>query len=82
MLEHSSAFIFDWNFFILAGNIRTAIKSWMSLKFGQIGPWTVELTALEHLEKSQQTYHVRNVETTLASSFLNGSFSFKQVSRT
>ena len=21
---------------------RTTIKSWMSLKFGQIGPWTVE----------------------------------------
>ena len=31
---------------------RTTIKSWMGSKFGQIRPWTVELAALEHLEKS------------------------------
>ena len=31
---------------------RTTIKSWMSSKFGQIGPRTAELAALERLEKS------------------------------
>ena len=31
---------------------RTTIKSWTSLKFDQIGLWTAELAALEHLEKS------------------------------
>ena len=29
---------------------RTSIKSWTSLKFGQIGPRTVELAALERLD--------------------------------
>ena len=32
--------------------IRTTIKSWKSLKFDQIRPWTAELLALERLEKS------------------------------
>ena len=31
---------------------RTTIKSRPSSKFHQIRPWTVELAALEHLEKS------------------------------
>ena len=31
---------------------RTSITSRMSSKFGQIGPRTAELAALEHLEKS------------------------------
>ena len=31
---------------------RTSIISWTSSKFGQIGPRTAELAALEHLEKS------------------------------
>ena len=31
---------------------RTTIKLRLSLKFGQIGPWTAELAALGHLEKS------------------------------
>ena len=31
---------------------RTTIKSWMSLKFDQIRPWTAELAALESLGKS------------------------------
>ena len=30
---------------------RTAIKSRMNLKFGQIQPWTVELAALDQLKK-------------------------------
>ena len=32
--------------------MRTSITSGMSLKFGQIGPRTAELAALERLEKS------------------------------
>ena len=31
---------------------RTTIKPWMGSKFGLTRPWTVELAALEHLEKS------------------------------
>ena len=31
---------------------RTTIKFWTSSKFDQIGQWTVELAALERLEKS------------------------------
>ena len=31
---------------------RTTIKSRPSSKFDQIGPWTAELAALEHLEKT------------------------------
>ena len=49
---------------------RTAIKARMSSKFGEIRPRTVELAALERLEKFPYTYNGRNVVTTLASSFL------------
>ena len=35
---------------------RTTIKSQIGSKFGQIRPWTVELAALERLEKSPLTY--------------------------
>ena len=31
---------------------RTTIKSWMSLKFDKIRPWTADLAALARLEKS------------------------------
>ena len=31
---------------------RTTLRSWTSSKFDQIRPWTAELAALEHLEKS------------------------------
>ena len=40
-----------------------------SSKFGQIGPRTAELIALEHLEKSPYTYNGENVVNTLAPSF-------------
>ena len=30
------------------------IRAWMSLKFGEIGPWTTELAALERLKKSHR----------------------------
>ena len=61
---------------------RTSIISWTSSKFGQIGPRTEELAALERLEKSPWTYNGRNLVNTLAPSFLIGSSSFLQVSRT
>ena len=50
---------------------RTYIKSRMSSKFGQIGPRTAELAALERLEKSPLTCNGRNLVNTLATSFLN-----------
>ena len=60
----------------------TTIKSRMSLKLGQIWPQTAQLAALEYLEKSPYTYNGRNILTTLAPSFLMGSPSFLQVTRT
>ena len=59
---------------------RTSIRSQTSSKFGQIGPRTAELAALERFEKSQWTYNGRNLVTTLAPSFLNQSSSFLQSS--
>ena len=47
---HSRAFIFDWIFFILAGNENIHNISDGS-KFGQIGPRTAELAALERMKK-------------------------------
>ena len=47
--DHSSAFIFDWIFFILAGN-EDNHKSLDELKFAQLSLGTLELAALEHLE--------------------------------
>ena len=61
--------------------MRTTIRSRIGLKFGKIRLGTAELAAIERLEKSPQTYIERNVVTTLASLFLNGS-SFLQVMRT
>ena len=61
---------------------RITIKSWTSSKFDQIRPWTAEVAALERLEKSSLTYNGRNLVNTLAPSFLIGSSSFLQVSRT
>ena len=61
---------------------RTSITSQTSSKFGQIEKGTVELAALERLEKSPYTYNGENVVTTLAFSFLIQSSSFLQVTRT
>ena len=49
---------------------RTSIISRTSSKFGQIGPRTAELAALERQEKSSLTYNGRNLVSTLAPSFL------------
>ena len=75
--DHSSAFIFDWNFFILAGN-KHMHKSLNEFEFNQIRtlivygvtcPWASEMS-------------MYNVVNTLAPSFLIGSSSFLQVTRT
>ena len=58
------------------------MSSRTSSKFGQIGPRTAELAALERLEKSPKTYKGRNLVNTLAPSFLIRSSSFLQVTRT
>ena len=61
---------------------KTYITSRTNSKFGQIGPRTAELAALERLEKSPYTCNGRNLVKTLATSFLNRSSSFFQVTRT
>ena len=61
--------------------MRAVIISRTSLKFGQIGQWTVELAALERLEKFPKTYNGKTVVTTPAPSFLIESSSFLQVTR-
>ena len=55
---------------------RTIIKAWMSSNLGRIPPLTSELAALERLKKSY------NLVSTLAPSFLIGSSSHLQVTRT
>ena len=60
---------------------RTSIISQTSLNFSQILPRTAELAALERLKKSQ-TYNGENLVSTLVPSFLIGSSSFLQVTRT
>ena len=64
--DHSSAFNFEWICFILADNKENS-KVWMSLNFIKISP----------LQKLMD-----DVVTTLAPSFLIGSSSFFQVTRT
>ena len=61
---------------------RTTITSQTGSKFGKIQQETAELAALERLEKSPLTYNGRKVVSTLVSSFLYGSLSFLQVTRT
>ena len=61
---------------------RRAIRAWMGLKFSKIEHGSMELAALECLKKSPYTYNGSNVVSTLILSFLDGSSSFLQVSRT
>ena len=60
----------------------TTIKSRTSLKFGPIQPWTAELAALERLKIFSQTYNGENLVSTLVPSFLIGSSSILQGTRT
>ena len=61
---------------------RTSIRSRTSSKFGQIGPRTAELAALERLEKSPYTYNGENDVITFSPLFSIGFFSYLQVMRT
>ena len=58
------------------------MRSRMSLKFSKIRPWTAELAALELLKKSPLTYNGKDVVNAPAPSFLMGSSSFLQATRT
>ena len=58
------------------------MRSRMSSKFGKIRPWTAELAALERLKKSPLTYNGKDVVNAPAPSFLMGSSSFLQATRT
>ena len=62
--------------------MRTCIISWMSSNFGQIGPPTTELAALERRKKFPYTYNGKNEVITFSRLFLIGSFSYLQVMRT
>ena len=62
--------------------MRTCIISWMSSNFGQIGPLTTELAALERRKKFPQTYNGKNEVITFSRLFLIRSFSYLQVMRT
>ena len=61
---------------------RTSIISQTSSKFGQIGPRTAELAALERLEKSPETYNGENDVITFSPLFLIRFFSYLRVMRT
>ena len=61
---------------------RKVMRSRMSSKFGKIRPWTAELAALERLKKSPLTYNGKDVVNAPAPSFLMGSSSFLQATRT
>ena len=61
---------------------RTSITSRTSSKFGQIGPRTAELAALEFMKKIPWTYNGENDVITFSPLFLIGSFSNLQVMRT
>ena len=54
----------------------------MSSKFGEIGPWTTELAALERLKKIPYTYNGENDVITLSPPFFIRSFSYLQAMRT
>ena len=47
--------------FLYLQETRTCIKSRMSSNFGQIGPLTTELAALEHLNNFPYTYNGKMV---------------------
>ena len=61
---------------------RTFIISRTSLNFNQMRPRIEELAALERLKKIPWTYNGENLVSTLAPSFLIGSSSFLQATRT
>ena len=58
------------------------MRAWMSSKFGQIRPRTMELAALERMKKIPWTYNGENDVIKFSPLFLIGSFSYLQVMRT
>ena len=78
--DHSSSFIIDWIFFILADN-EESHKIMDGFKIRKIGPGTAELAALECLGKFPYTSSGRNVVMTRAPSFLKRTSLFLQVTR-
>ena len=70
--------LFLVDFFLFLHIKRITIISRMTSNLSQIRSWTMELVALEFLEKSPYTYNERNVVATLAHSFLTQSSSFLQ----
>ena len=74
--DHSSAFIFGWIFFTLAGN-KTHHKSLNEFEFWQNSTTDLGVSCPLTSEKS-----MNNVVTALACSFLIGSSLFLQVTRT
>ena len=62
--------------------MRTCIISWMSSNFGQIGPPTTELAALERRKNSHRLIMGKRKSITFSRLFLIGSFSYLQVMRT
>ena len=67
--EYSSTFILIGSSLFLQVT-RTTIKSQMSLKFGQIRPWTAQLAALDQLNKCF-TY-LRAIQNILMTCWLSG----------
>ena len=61
---------------------RTTIKAGISSNFNQIRLLTVDLVVLERLKKIPRDLLWENVVTTLVTSFLIGSSSFLQITRT
>ena len=61
---------------------RTTIISRTSSNFSQIRPRTAELPALDRIKKFPYTYNGRKLVNTLVPSFLIGSSSFLQTTRT
>ena len=66
----------------LASTLSNMTISCMISKFGQIGPWTTKLAALERQKKIPKTYNGENDVITFSWLFLIGSFSYLQVMRT
>ena len=68
---HSSAYIFDWIFFILAGTCdKDNCKVLCQFKTGQIQPCTAELAALDRVKKSL-TY-LSSIQNILSTCWLSG----------
>ena len=80
-MGHSSAFSFDWIFFIFAGK-QDSYKILDEFKFRPDSTPDCEVSCHECLKKIPLTYNGENLVSTLEPSFLIGSSSFLQVIKT